>query len=428
MIKQFRQDLTEWVMHFIHDRNLDNEPEEAPKEYKQYHGFPYHENKDLNSRFDFWGIVDKETNLDPSAEAFDVLLKIIRDGHIRSSWAFRNNRPTVYGPRAAVCFTEMPLYALCEYARTRSKKDVGTYAIGALKHELFAAGGRPAIYGMSGKHAEQREELLFDEKWPRKLAPSCGVAEKEQFRYVSMSLNTQKRVDWSHEREWRWVDHEDQCSCPGLPIWLADEPISFERIFVVVQTSSEVERVLHLLKELYDAGSNNYSYPFSKLTLRQTSVIALDRLNERAGDIQVQTLRLEDIPTSEIEIFKQPEVSPEFTRKVNFVLEEAREVADVAAETFLQTAPRTGNGHVADVVGSAHVVVCDAQSPLISALLKLQCVSSYPGVGHVVTGIRGFGWRGEQALSVAEAAANGAKKVFDKHFPDNTFDIRSLRD
>ena len=424
MIKQSRPDLTDWVMHFVHARNLDNEPGEAPKEYNQYHGFPYHENKDLNSRFDSWGIVDKETDLDPSAEAFNVLLKIIRDGHIRSSWAFRKNRPTIYGPRSAVCFTEMPLYALCQYAKKRSKKDVETYAIGVLKRDLFAVGGRSAIYGLSGKH----EELLFDERWPRKLDPSCGVAEEEQYRYVSMSLASQKPIDWSHEREWRWVDHEDQCSCPGLPIWLAEEPISFQSTFIVVQTQSEVERVLHLLKELYDAGSNNYSYQFSKIALRQTSVVALDRLDEKLGYTQMQTLRLEDIPKSEIEIFKQPSVSLEFTRKVNSVLQEACEAADVAAEIFLQTAPRTRDGHVADVVGSARVVVCDAQSPLISALLKLQCVSSYPGVGHVVTGVPGFGWRGEQALSVAKAAANAAKQVFEKHFPDNSFDIRPLED
>ena len=424
MIRQFRSDLTDWVMHFVHARNLDNEPEEAPKEYNQYHGFPYHENKKLNSRFDFWGIVDKETDLDLSAEAFNVLLKIIRDGHIRSSWAFRNNRPTIYGPRAAVCFTEMPLYALCQYAKKRSKKDVETYTIGVLKRDLFAAGGRPVIYGLSGKH----EELLFDERWPRKLDPSCGVAEKEQYRYVSMSLASQKPIDWSHEREWRWVDHEDQYSCPGLPIWLKDEPTSFRRVFIVVQTQSEVGRVLHLLKELYDAGSNNYSYPFSKLALRQTYVVALDRLNERSGDIQMQTLRLEDIPKSETEIFKQPEVSPGFTRKVNSVLEEARKAADVAAEAFLLTAQRTEDGHVADVFGSAHVMVRDAQSPLISALLELDCVSSYPGVGHVVTGVRGFGWRGEQALSVAEAAANAAKEVFEKHFPNSKFSIRTLWD
>ena len=203
MIRQSRLDLSDRVMHYIHDRNLDNEPEEAPKEYNQLHGFPYHENKELNSRFDFWGIVDKETDFEPRAKAFDVLLKIIRDGHIRSSWAFRKNRTTIYGPRAAVCFTEMPIYALRDYAKTRSKTDVGTYAIGVYKDELFTAGGRPAIYGLSGNHSEQSKKLLSDQRWPRKLAPSCGLAEKEQFRYVSMSLNSQRPVNWSHEREWR---------------------------------------------------------------------------------------------------------------------------------------------------------------------------------------------------------------------------------
>ena len=154
-----RQDLSEWAIHFIHDRIPENQPDEMSP-YWSNGSFPYHEDKNLNSRFSFWDIVDEEAHLAPDESAFVVLLKIIRDGHIRSSWAFRKNRPTVYGPRAAVCFTEMPLYALIDYAKRR-QKEVGTYAVGLLKHELFAAGGRPVIYGLSGEHAEENRQTLF---------------------------------------------------------------------------------------------------------------------------------------------------------------------------------------------------------------------------------------------------------------------------
>ena len=161
MVASSRQDLSEWALHFIHDRNIDNEPDDQMIDFSFYDGYPYHENRDVNSRFDFWNVVDEESNLAVDGSAFAVLLKIIRDGHIRASWAFRNRRPTVYGPRAAVCFTEMPLYALVDYSRNRGPMNVGNYAVGVLRHELFASGGRPVIYGLSGKHIEQRPEALL---------------------------------------------------------------------------------------------------------------------------------------------------------------------------------------------------------------------------------------------------------------------------
>ena len=428
MITSSRQDLSEWVIHFIHDRNPDNEPDDQTINYNYYDGFPYHENRKINSRFDFWDIVDEETNLAPDESAFAVLLKIIRDGHIRASWAFRNNRPTIYGPRAVVCFTEMPLYALVDYARKRRTTDVGTYAIGVLKHELFASGGRPVIYGLSGEHVEQCAEPRSNKRWPRKLHLSCGLAENEQYRYVAMAVDAKKPIDWSHEREWRWVDHEDRCLCPGLPVWLADEPISFQRAFVVVQTSTEMERVLNLLKELHDAGANDYCRRFCRLTLKRTSVVSLDQLQERLTDTRVKTLRLEDIPKSETEIFRRPDVTSEFTRRVSSVLVEAQRAADDAAETFLKTVPRNKDGHVADVAGWAHLVVYEAQSPLVSALLELNSVYAVPGEGYIFCDIGDLGWKEEQALSVAEAAVNAAKEVFKKHFPDDKFGIQTRWD
>ena len=252
-------------------------------------------------------------------------LKIITDGHIRATWAFRKNRPTIYGPRAAVCFTEMPLYALIDYAKTRPKHAVGTYAIGVLKKELFNAGGRPVIYGLSSKHTEQQLNSSIGKGWPRKLDPSCGIAESEQYRYVAMSADSYRPIDWSHEREWRWVDHQDQFSCPGLPIWLAeDEPTLFSRVFVVVPNEAEVQRVLDRLKELYDAEANDSDFLFSRQTLKATSVIALDQLETERTNTELSNLRIENIPTASILDFELPKATPELVEKVRSVLAEAR--------------------------------------------------------------------------------------------------------
>lgn len=69
--------------------------------------------------------------LDNNATAFEVLRRIIHDGFIRSSWSYRGGNPTVYGPYSAICFTEMPLYALIDYANKRQSGSgfVGKYGI-----------------------------------------------------------------------------------------------------------------------------------------------------------------------------------------------------------------------------------------------------------------------------------------------------------
>ncbi len=311
---QDRLDMTDWVLHFVHETNLQNEPTDDVIPYERYHGKAYHENPEVNYRFSYWDYMDACADLCPGASAYSVLRKIISDGHIRSTWAFRKGRPTIYGPRAAVCVTEMPLHALVDYAKRREATDVGCYAVGLLKSEFFAAGGRSAIYGLSTEYAERDRAR---HKWPRRLADSCGIAEAEQYRYVSTALDGQHRIDWTHEREWRWVDHEDRCSCPGLPVWLADEPHSFSRVLVIVQTEDEAERILDLLKQLHDLGANEFAVDFDRETMEHTSVISLEQLSDGLSDDALRTLRLEDIPTRQLRKFQSPLVNPRRHRQTH---------------------------------------------------------------------------------------------------------------
>ena len=415
-----RQDLSRWAIHFVHDYNSNSQPDGEIFNLDHYDGFPYHGNKELNDRFQSWEISDRNYPMDPDPDALQVLLKIITDGHIRAGWAFRNGRPTVYGPRAAVCFTEMPLYALVEYAKQRRSDSVGTYAVGILKKELFIAGGRPAIYGLSSTHKESNSR----KGWPRYLHSSCGLSSGEQFRYVAMSKNPQRPMDWSHEREWRWTDHEDRCSCPGLPIWLSEQPISFSRVFVVVPDSNETKQVLDRLKELHDAGANDYDYPFHRDVLEKTAVIALDRLEAELANRKMDHIRLDDIAKEQIQLFAKPKVSSEFKEQVLVVLEEARAAAEIAAIKCLKTAPRTKDGqYVADVAGWAHLHIYDSQTPLISALMDLGEAFAVPGEGHYIRKIGGLGWGSHQNLCLAEAAVRAAKLVFERHFSDITFGV-----
>ena len=149
-----RKDLSDWLIHFVHNRDFNNDPSlwalelvDVPMAYA------------LNGQAirTSWYHHDRKYDMAADELPIGILQKIMHDGHIRAGWAYRNQKPTIYGPRAAVCFTEMPLYALLDYAKTRSDEyHVRTYGIALPKDDLFRAGARPVIYGLSSPHVEAR--------------------------------------------------------------------------------------------------------------------------------------------------------------------------------------------------------------------------------------------------------------------------------
>lgn len=266
-----RLDLTEWVIHFVHDRkpddNLDGLYEnyllfsddkdgnriDSSKLYLDEDDFRYpdfydSEGKGHNMLDEF---IENEYPIDEDASAFSVLKKILHDGFIHSSWSIRNGKPSVYGPNSAVCFTEMPLYALVDYARVRGEKSgyVGNYGIAFRRNELYAAGARPVIYGLSGEFKET--DKINGVNQGRLLDPSCGIGVHEQYRYVSTLLPKKSglTIDWTHEREWRWALPNDRLGVPGIPFFLSkDYADFFTEVIIIVGTDDEQEEILLHLK------------------------------------------------------------------------------------------------------------------------------------------------------------------------------------
>ncbi|GFE72128.1 hypothetical protein [Chroococcus sp. FPU101] len=223
---QNRIDLSEWVIHFVHDRDLSHYPKtkDFPLPFIfDKTGKPIIHDLDkiaYDDQVAYESSLDHPYGLASDASAYSVLKKILFDGYIKSGWSFRNGKPTIYGSKSTVCFTEMPLYALVEYASKRSNSSsVEAYGIALRKQELFKADGRPIIYGLSGLHQEAtRDDSCFGKGF-RCLSSSCGIGLHEQYRYVAMNLNKNKWIDWTYEREWRWAVTDEECKVPGLPLF-----------------------------------------------------------------------------------------------------------------------------------------------------------------------------------------------------------------
>jgi hypothetical protein len=79
---------------------------------------------------------------------FEVLKEILNSGVIRAS----GNEGFVKGSQAAVCFSEIPLSAVHQFASRpgEQKARYRFYGIALSKAAVFAAGGRPVIYLRGG--------------------------------------------------------------------------------------------------------------------------------------------------------------------------------------------------------------------------------------------------------------------------------------
>ena len=339
-----RIDLSDWVIHFVHNRKSGDDlyvladivndeaiVEEQVVEMPVIHY--YDKNGEQHSLYNEYS--DKEFDIEDDAPAFEVLKKIVHDGFIRSGWSFRNFNPTIYGPFSAVCFTEMPLYALIDYAKTRAYSGyVGNYGIAFKKKELFAAGARPVIYGVSGKHLEVEDvEDSWSKYGMRVLDRKCGIGLQEQYRYVYTDLNRERPADWTHEREWRWPLRDDRYGVGGMPFLLRESysPL-FTEVVLIVKTKEEQSELLEQVKNQYDSGIRDCGFTYNRDLLGSVRVVALDELAEM--DIDQRLLRIEDIPSKQMLKMPELEVSDELRKKVQEAVAVALHKGEQTIETY----------------------------------------------------------------------------------------------
>ena len=278
-----RLDLTDYLTHFIH------------KPLRQDGAMPLCYDKDDKP------IVAQENPLFESQyqmsqpSSFEVLQKILHDGIIRSGWSRRGNSPTIYGKRSAVCFTEMPLYALAKYAIVRDDAyKVDQYGIALNRYQLFQFGARPVIYGISDHSSGGVNEIVTQAGY-RLLDESIHVSLREQYRFVRTELSETYPYgfDWMHEREWRWplpVDENEEPKypdVPGIPIY------SFKDCCVLVKTRDEQQCVIKLLRSFID--DPNWRFKDSKGNLTLWKIIAFDDIKENGYMSSYKSLRIEDL-------------------------------------------------------------------------------------------------------------------------------------
>lgn len=256
-----RFDLSEWVIHFVHDRKVNDEAKyiclnNPASQYAQYADTDYFENDNPQHINDCHS---GQYQIPPNATAFEVLKKILHDGYIHSGWAFRDGNPTILGPSSAVCFTEMPLHALKDYAEYR--RDKGYYAtfcgIAFKREDLYYQGARPVIYGISRSvqdqfiHGNQHPYRYLDEQ-------KCGIMLSEQYRivgtelYPRLLLPNNKNIDWTFEREWRWAFKGTSIGVPGFPFLRCPRHEYFSEIMIIVETLKELTEIQDFCKALYD--------------------------------------------------------------------------------------------------------------------------------------------------------------------------------
>ncbi|RBO90913.1 DUF4427 domain-containing protein [Pseudochrobactrum asaccharolyticum] len=228
-----------------------------------------------------------------------LLRHAIRMGRLYATWSIRNNRRTVHGMRPAVCFTEMPIPAFIQAALTRAAvgEAISPYAIVFPKEAVFSAGARPVIYGLSSSASASGgtndTPRLFDK---------VALPLAEQYRYVAYNPTTGK-LDWSHEREWRWPldvepltdldgvppDHSD--SIPGLEL---DSP-SMAGLGVVVATAAEAKQIVYDVLTKVDRGAigqRHYQFVLAHETITNwTGLRDRDQLNSEIQNnlIDLQT-------------------------------------------------------------------------------------------------------------------------------------------
>ncbi|UPK68078.1 hypothetical protein [Chitinophaga filiformis] len=388
MFYQNRPDLSNWIIHFVHDRDPSLQPQDYSNELStptlSANSYDYQGN-DIDK---VYGVCDDEFPLQPDADAFFVLQKILHCGFIRAGFAFRKTKrglivPTIYGPKPAVCFTEMPFGSYLEYVKARNKNDiVSPYAFAIHRSDLFAVGARPVIYGLSGRHQENTNGNIFYEKGLRTLHTDCGISLREQYRYVYTNLSGLSPIDWTHEREWRWADTDDRYETPGLPFLLQSLCHTFKGMFILVQFEDEAEEIQSLLQYYYHKKVNYANDAYNLQTLANLRVTSLELLKKEAIDLQ--QAKFEDFARPAIsKSIPQHQPSSEIIELVKSEMDQAITMIEEFEQKIKGQVIIGGKKRV-DYPYFVGIVTEETLTPITQTMIDLGYLQTWEGEGYII--------------------------------------------
>lgn len=229
-----------------------------------------------------FGNIDEDVNW----SAIFMLRCAIRHNRLWATWSYRNDKRTIYGPSPAVCFTEMPLAAFLEAGSTREARGeaMSQYALVFPKVGLFSMGAKPVIYGLDNLNAYVPAGI----NGKARILSNDLLPEMEQYRYVTFNPSSNRPVDWSHEREWRWpyrgslAEYEKELEESGIVSHATDIPgldltsAHCRGMGVVVKTKEEAKWVASDILTLVDRGvidKSHYRFILHADTLRNLEVL-----------------------------------------------------------------------------------------------------------------------------------------------------------
>lgn len=211
--------------------------------------------------------------------SLDSLIEILREGYIRASLSEMGNiystkvKPTIRGPRPAVCFTEQPLWALIDTVNATGGRWSG-YGVAFHKVPLYRWGARPVWYvplcdlgSEVGKaHKNYKEgRRIHGGNIPLDLQYRC-VPYEPDYSYTHM-----QQIDFSWEREWRFVSKTDK-----LPLIVGG---SKSPLVIIVREDKDTSEVRTIVNGLADDGVT-----WAEKRIRIISLERAERRLEETGD------------------------------------------------------------------------------------------------------------------------------------------------
>lgn len=264
-IRHERTDLTDYVIHFTKDRSFED----------AYGNFQY----------------------DKMAPAISVFREILEHGFIRPTFAPIRNKTartvnnTVRGPNPAVCLTEQPLSAVLVSRRCASSRYSG-FGIAYHKYALFAAGGRPVIYGspaILGRRIKEGEPGYR----PGHDIYANGLPPEMQYLWVRYDPGNpawdEYPIDFTWEREWRLSCNDSK---PGLAIALEEYGYGFPDHLpigaLIVEKDEQLEEFANLVATKAVSGLK-----WAKCIRR---IISLETVKKHLDEGDKRYARIETLP------------------------------------------------------------------------------------------------------------------------------------